>query len=93
MQHYFRTTRWLVAPVSVKLSAACRVRSIARADAQAIAESVRRRSVFSRHGGPRDFYYQRAVALEGATVIEIYSGGMSEMWTCPGLVDTAVKGL
>jgi hypothetical protein len=77
MQHYFRTARWLVGQGSVKLSASCRVRFLSPADAHGIAENLRRRTVYSRHAGPNDFYYQRATALEGTTVIEIFSGGVS----------------
>jgi len=77
MQHYFRTTRWLVAAATLKVGTNCRVRRMSRSDAQSLAEEVRKRNVFARHAGLRSFYCQRAAALEGVTVVEIYSGGTS----------------
>ncbi len=70
-------TPCIVAAATLKVGTNCRVRRMSRSDAQNLAEEVRKRNVFARHAGLRSFYCQRAAALEGVTVVEIYSGGTS----------------
>ena len=76
MQHYLRTTRWLnTNVVTLPVGSNCRVRRWAGPDTELFREEVRKRNVFARHAGLGDFYYQRATALQDATVVEIFGGG------------------
>jgi hypothetical protein len=78
MQRYFRTTRWLVSDATtLKVSANCEIKRLSGTDALEVKQSTHTRNAFSRHAGPRDFYYRRASALEGQTVIEIRDPGVS----------------
>jgi hypothetical protein len=78
VQLYLRTTRWLVAEAApIKVGANCQIKRLAGTDALQVKESARMRNAFSRHAGTRDFYYQRASALEDQTVIEIRDGGVT----------------
>ncbi len=78
MEHFVRTTRWLnSAGVTLQIGVNCRIRQWSGRDAETFREAVRARNVFSRHAGPRDFYFQRATELLDQTVIEVYGGGES----------------
>ena len=83
MQHYLRTSRWVVADATgLAVGTNCTVRRWVGAEAASLLEEVRKRNVFSRHAGAGDFYFQRAEALHGATVIDI----SSSRWTSTDLL-------
>lgn len=71
LQQYLRTTRWVTAQSTIKISDRCRIRNYSESEAERTAQVVRKRNVNARVSGPRDFYYKRAMNLGGQTVVEI----------------------
>lgn len=72
-QHYLHTTRWVKAEASVKIATGFKIRNYSKREADHTARVVRNRSASARISGTRDFYYQRATALNDQTVVEIIS--------------------
>jgi hypothetical protein len=75
--HYFRTARWLTTNRPVRIGGNCSVRLLSSADANRLADEIRRLSLSARHGGPNNFYYRRASALADRVVVELYGSGQS----------------
>ncbi len=71
--HHFRLATLFEARTSLRVGAA-RIRVLADEDARALAETVRKRNVFSRHAPDGDFYTRKARAFAGRTVVEIALG-------------------
>ena len=75
VQHYLRTTRWVKAESTIKVTPRCRIRRYDENEAEHLAKVIRNRDVSARLRGQRDFYYKRATNLEDRTVVEVINSG------------------
>ena len=72
---YIRTAWMLSAHTALKFSDGSEIRLLTEDEADLLAEQLQKRKVFARHSWENSFYVQRARALAGHTVIEVFRPG------------------